>query len=84
MALEYDHALTTVDNPYDPFEQWAEWFQFDTSAGYGSASLLARITQTSYALSEPDQRLSIEQAIDEIVLINASGMHKKVSRVRED
>ena len=27
-------AITTTDNPYDPFEQFAEWFAFDEEKGY--------------------------------------------------
>lgn len=71
--------LTTVDNPYDPFTEWDEWFAFDEANGYHSCSLLARVAITSDDLSELDQELAIQQAIDEIVKENVSGMHRKVS-----
>lgn len=73
------HMLTTVDNPFDPFTQFDEWNAFDQQRGYNSLSLLARIANVSDDLSEPDYNLEIEHAIDEIVEINASGLHKKVS-----
>jgi hypothetical protein len=72
--------LTTVDNPYDPFTQFNEWHAFDTASGYNTAAFLARIVVTSDDLSEADQRVAIEAAIDEIVEENVSGMHRKVSR----
>jgi hypothetical protein len=71
--------LTTVDNPYDPFTQYEEWYAFDLRAGYHSTELLARIVITSDELSDADQSLAIELAIDEIVRENVSGMHKKVT-----
>lgn len=84
MAIEdqdvTQYMLTTVDNPYDPFTQWAEWFAFDESSGYHTCSLLARLTYTSDELSETDQEIAIQTAIDEIVRENVSGMHRKVSR----
>lgn len=71
--------LTTIDNPYNPFTHFDDWFNYDTKKGHHSLSLLARITRSSSDLSEEDQNLAIEQAIEEIVTINASGMHRKVS-----
>jgi hypothetical protein len=73
------HMLTTVDNPYDPFTQFNEWNAFDTHAGYNTTSFLARIVKSSDDLSDADQELAIEQAIDEIVRENVSGVHKKVT-----
>jgi len=73
-----ESMLTTVDNPFDPFTQYDEWYRFDTSAGYNSCALLARIVRTSDELSEPDDSAAIEAAIDEIVRENVSGMHRKV------
>lgn len=75
-----ESMLTTVDNPFDPFTQYDEWNRFDTTHGYHSAALLARVLITSEELSEPDQELAIDMAIDEIVKENVSGMHRKVTR----
>jgi hypothetical protein len=75
-----EHMLTTVDNPYDPFTQFDSWYQWDTASGYHTSAFLARIVQSSDELSDADQTLAIELAIDEIVNENILGMYKKVSR----
>jgi hypothetical protein len=75
-----EYMLTTVDNPFDPFTQWDEWYSFDTRHGYHTAGLLARIVITSDELSEADQAQAIQLGIEEIVHENVSGMHKKVAR----
>jgi len=72
------HMLTTVDNPYDPFTEFDEWIEFDHRSGYYSVEFLARLTHTSAELSDVDQDLAIEAAIDEVVRQNVSGVHKKV------
>ena len=47
-------ALTTVDNPYDPFTQPEAWYRFDEGKGYHSCSYLARIARTSDQLSDAE------------------------------
>jgi hypothetical protein len=73
------HVLTTVDNPWNPITQFKEWYSFDSTAGYHSLALLARVIVTSSEMSEADQILAREDAIDTIVRLNASGVHRKVS-----
>ena len=73
------HMLTTVDNPFDPFTQFNEWLAYDTSFGYNTPGFLARVALTSDNLSDTDQELSLELAIDEIVNENVNGMYRKVS-----
>ena len=70
--------LTTIDNPYDPFTQWEDWYSYDEAAGYHSCAYLGRIAKTSPELSELDEQLAIESAIDEIVRLNVLGIYKKV------
>jgi hypothetical protein len=72
------HMLTTIDNPYNPFTQFDEWLQFDESSGYFTIQYLARLTLTSPDLSEADESVAIENAIDEIVRENINGMYRKV------
>lgn len=75
-----EYMLTTVDNPFNPFTQSDEWYAYDVQMGYGSSAFLARIAKVSDDLSETDQALAIQNAIDEIVSENVSGMWRKVSR----
>ena len=70
--------LTTTDNPYDPHTQFREWYVYDLSMGYDTCGYLARVTLTSESLSETDNELAIEQAIDEIIELNVRGIYKKV------
>jgi hypothetical protein len=74
-----EHMLTTVDNPFDPFTHFDEWYAFDEAAGYNTSSFLARIIQTSDSLSEADESVAIETAINEIVDMNVLGIYRKVS-----
>ena len=45
-------ALTTTDNPYDPFDQYDQWYNFDTTAGYCTDSYIARVMKSSSELPE--------------------------------
>ena len=70
--------LTTIDNPFSPFTQFREWYEFDVANGYFTSSLLGRITNSSSELSENDQELHVQNAISEIIKENVSGKHRKV------
>ena len=72
--------LTTFDNPFDPFEQFDDWFRFDIEKGYYSCSYLARIAQTSDELSDEETNSEIERAIDEIIKYDFMNIYKKVFR----
>ena len=71
--------LTTIDNPFNPFEDFDSWFQFDIEKGYYSCAYLARIARTSELLSDYENNLEIERAIDEIIELNPLKIYKKVS-----
>lgn len=73
-----DFALTTTDNPYNPFTQFDQWYAFDEQKGYHTCAYLGRIARTSPELSEVDESNAIEDAIDEIVELNVLGIYKKV------
>ena len=72
------HMLTTTDNPFNPFTQYDDWLSFDEDRGYFTNGLLARIVRSSDELSEADQDLAVEIAIDEIVSEDRVGFYKKV------
>lgn len=76
-----EYMVTTVDNPWNPFTHFKEWYQFDTTSGYNTAAYLARLVVTSSELSDADQLLAINSACEEIVRENINGMYRLVSRV---
>jgi hypothetical protein len=76
--------VTTKDNPYDPFDDFRNWFTYDTTHGYNTCALLGRLTFSSEELSEIDQRQAIELIVDEIVSENISGMFIKVTKEVEE
>ena len=77
---QVEYMLSTIDNPYNPFTQYEEWYAFDDQANYHTPSYLARIVRSSDDLSEADQLIAIENAIDEIVELNVLGIYIKLDK----
>lgn len=72
--------ITTVDNPYDPCDQFDQWYQYDMDMGYNSCAYLDRIAKTSPALSDKENEQEIERAIDEIVRFDPLNLYAKVMK----
>ena len=60
-------ALSTSDNPYNPFDDYENWSAFDHQKGYNSSEYLARVSRTSDKLTDEQNYKEIEDAIDEII-----------------
>ncbi|MBO7450760.1 MAG: hypothetical protein J6U54_10355 [Clostridiales bacterium] len=73
-------ALTTFDNPFDPFTQFNEWFVFDVTRGYNSCGYLARVARTSSQLTDEENNSEIERAIDEIISLDFANVYRKVRK----
>lgn len=76
----YECMLTTIDNPFDPFEQFTSWLLFDNEKGYNSCGYLARIANLSDDMSQKEVDDEIERAIDEIIENDFLCIRKKVKR----
>ena len=72
--------LTTIDNPFDPFEQFHSWFLFDVEKGYNTCAYLGRIARTSEQLSDDENDREVERAIDEIIKYDFMNIYKKVKK----
>ena len=72
--------LTTVDNPFNPFEQFTSWWLFDIEKGYNSCSRLMRIAKLSDDMSSKEEEDEIERTIDEIVKYDFLDVYKKVKK----
>ena len=73
--------LTTIDNPFDPFEQFTSWMLFDKEKGYDSSERLMRIAKISDQLTDKENNEEIERAIDEIIKYDFRNIYKKVKRL---
>ena len=75
-----EYMLTTIDNPFSPFTHFDEWRNYDETHGYYTCAYLARIAHTSDELSDDDESLSIDDAMNVIVSLNLSGKHIKIDK----
>lgn len=73
-------ALTTFDNPFDPFEDFDSWFLYDVEKGYNSSAYLGRIARISDSFTDDENEKEIERAIDEIIKYDFMNIYKKVKR----
>lgn len=72
-------ALTTEDNPFDPFKQFDQWYAFDEGKGYHTMEYLARIAKVSNDMTDEDMNYEIDEAIKEIAKFNLTGNYKIVT-----
>ena len=74
-----DYMLTTYKNPYNPFTEFDSWRAWDEQNGFFTCSLLDRFVVDSNELSEKEEELAIDHAVEDI--LNAfPGVWRKVTR----
>lgn len=72
--------LSTIDNPYDPFDNFSSWYMYDVESGYNSCAYLARIAKTSEQFTDTENEEEIERAIDEIIQYDFRNIYVKVKK----
>lgn len=72
--------LSTVDNPYNPFVDFSQWFMFDTGKGYDSCSRLDRIANWTDDMTQKEVDEETERAIDEIIKYDFTDVYIKVAK----
>ena len=75
-----DCRLTTFDNPFDPFDDFASWNLFDVEHGYNTCCYLARIGNWTDDMTQQEELEETERAIDEIIFHDFLNIYKKVYR----
>ena len=76
--------LTTIDNPFDLFEQFTSWFLFDVEKGYNSCGRLMRIANVSEDMSTKEYNEAIDLAIDKLISLDFLGIYQKVTKETDD
>lgn len=80
---EKEISITTIDNPFNPLDDFTSWFMFDIEKGYYTCSKLARLIDITDDMSEIEQTKEIERAIDRLIEIDPLDIYKKVVRVKK-
>ena len=83
VQMETEFMLTTIDNPFDYFEDFRSWYRFDIEKEYNCCGLLARIANLEDDMTQKERDAEIERAIDTIILHDFRGIYKKVSKEME-
>lgn len=73
-------AITTVDNDYDPFDDFVNWFKQDMLMGYNTCGWLAKLDRASDLMSEEEKDIEHERAIDQIISLDFLNIYKKLER----
>ena len=75
-------TATTVDNPFNPFEDFNSWFLFDIEKGYYTSSKLGRLTKLRDDMTEKEENEEVERAVDRLIEIDPLDIYIKI--VKED
>lgn len=75
-----DCMLTTFDNPYDPFEQFEEWFLFDVEKGYNTCAYMGRLSKITDDMSQKEIDEECDRVMDQIIKYDFMNIYKKVCR----
>ena len=63
--------LTTVDNPFDPFEDFTSWYLFDMEKGYDCCGRVDRLANYSDDMTENE--IEMENGGGDTAKINVDG-----------
>lgn len=73
-------ALTTFDNPYNPFDKFTEWYLFDVEKGYNTCSHMARLANLTDDMTQKEIDEENERVIDKLIEYDFMNIYKKVWR----
>ena len=77
--MQDDVAITTLDNPYNPFTDFKQWYSYDIQMGYNTCERLASIVNSlPESLTQEENNYFVNEAIDELIKLF---IDKKVNRI---
>ena len=74
--------LTTIDNPYNPFEEFTSWLLFDKEKGYYSCERLMRLADKYIfdGMSQAELDEAVDKAMDELIELDILNLFVKVTK----
>lgn len=66
--MQKEVAITTEDNPFDPFTEFDSWLSYDVQMGYSTCERLAAIDDSCpHSLTDDENNYFVEEAINELL-----------------
>ena len=78
MSKENNYFVTTMDNVWNPFTHFKEWYAFDVQHGYNTCQWIDTLCKTSANLDNYIIEEDVAKATNEFLALNPYGMHCKV------
>lgn len=75
--------LTTLDNPFDYWDDHDNWQRYDEDHGYHTIPLIARVAYLSSEMSELEQNEAINEAVEQIYKVNPTGNYRIITKESE-
>lgn len=72
--------ITTLDNPFNPFTDFARWFMFDVSNGYNTCGKLERLTNITDDMTDKEIEEQRNYAINFLLDNDLFKMYKVVTK----
>ena len=74
-----EYFITTSDNPFNYFDDFDNWQQFDEDNNYYTLSYIARVRDTyPVSLDSEEENEIMNQVFNDIIELNLTGNYKKV------
>ena len=79
-----EYAITTMDNPWNPFTYPDEWLDWDRKNGYTTNEWLAKYALVSSSLDNDANKRIIDEGVKDFLALNPFGIHYKVYKEEAD
>ena len=78
------YMITTIDNEWNPFTNFLEWFARDRQLGYNTCQWIDAYTKTSSELDDETIEADVDNGVSDFLSLNPFGMHYKVYEEEAD
>lgn len=79
-SIDDDQMLTTIDNPWSPFDNFDEWYAYDVAHGYNTCAYISRVTgNLDPELDDYTNDYILTKALNEIISMNLANNYVLVT-----
>lgn len=75
--MENEYLLTTIDNPYNPFDDFSLWELFDKEKGHNTCDLIGRLSQITDEMTQREEEAEYDRVADFIIRYDPHHKYKR-------